>query len=72
MPIGERLVRQVPQLGRLDVEVLAAVGDVPRRANSARMISTASSSISCRTSTDGQPLADDVLVEVLAGAEPEA
>ena len=60
----DRVVRQVPQLGRVDVEMLPwKVSTSPP--NSARMISTASSSISCRARRGANP-ADGVLVEALA------
>ena len=47
-------VRYVPDPGRVDVEVVAPVGDQVAVC-SARMISTASASISWRVSTPGQP-----------------
>ncbi len=65
-----RRLRQIPQPGGIDLEVLALPVDDLAAEQLADDLD-GFLSISWRRSTVGQPLADDVLVEVLAAAQPE-
>ena len=70
MPIGGAVSGRSQTFADSTSKCLPRYVTVPP-AQRARMISTASSSISWRTPAMGQSSADDVLVQVLAGAEPE-